>query len=39
MPPRIAIIGGGSYNWAPTIINDILLTPPSLMAKLIEEHL
>ncbi len=27
MPPRIAIIGGGSYNWAPTIINDILLTP------------
>jgi len=27
MPPRITMIGGGSYNWAPTIINDILLTP------------
>jgi alpha-galactosidase len=27
MAPRIAVIGGGSYNWAPTIINDILLTP------------
>ena len=26
MPPKIAIIGGGSYNWAPTIINDVLLT-------------
>ena len=27
MTLKIAIIGGGSYNWAPTIINDILLTP------------
>ncbi|GAB4337943.1 MAG: alpha-glucosidase/alpha-galactosidase [Candidatus Abyssubacteria bacterium] len=27
MPKKIVIIGGGSYNWAPTIINDILLTP------------
>ncbi len=27
MQPKIAIIGGGSYNWAPTLINDILLTP------------
>ncbi|MBI5117505.1 hypothetical protein HZA56_13600 [Candidatus Poribacteria bacterium] len=27
MPPKIAIIGGGSYNWAPTIVNDILHTP------------
>ncbi len=27
MAPRIVIIGGGSYSWAPTIINDILLTP------------
>ncbi len=26
-PLKIAIIGGGSYNWTPTIINDILLTP------------
>ena len=26
MLPKIAIIGGGSYNWAPTIINDVLLT-------------
>lgn len=26
-PPKITIIGGGSYNWTPTIINDILLTP------------
>ena len=26
MPAKIAIIGGGSYNWAPTIINDVLLT-------------
>jgi len=26
MPPKIAVIGGGSYNWAPTIINDVLLT-------------
>jgi alpha-galactosidase len=27
MPPKIAVIGGGSCNWAPTIINDILHTP------------
>jgi len=27
MAPKIAVIGGGSYNWAPTIINDVLLTP------------
>lgn len=27
MPPKMVIIGGGSYNWAPTIINDILVTP------------
>ncbi|MBI4831281.1 MAG: hypothetical protein HY801_06940 [Candidatus Lindowbacteria bacterium] len=27
MPPKIVIIGGGSYNWAPTLISDILLTP------------
>jgi len=27
MATKITIIGGGSYNWAPTIINDILLTP------------
>jgi len=27
IPARIVIIGGGSYNWAPTIVNDILLTP------------
>jgi alpha-galactosidase len=26
MPFKIVIIGGGSYNWAPTIINDIVLT-------------
>lgn len=26
MPPKITMIGGGSYNWAPTIINDVLLT-------------
>ncbi|UCD57877.1 MAG: hypothetical protein JSV16_01840 [Candidatus Hydrogenedentota bacterium] len=27
VPPKIAIIGGGSYNWAPTIVSDILFTP------------
>jgi alpha-galactosidase len=27
MAPKIVIIGGGSYNWAPTIISDILFTP------------
>ena len=26
-PLKIVVIGGGSYNWAPTIINDVLLTP------------
>jgi alpha-galactosidase len=26
MSLKIAVIGGGSYNWAPTIINDVLST-------------
>ena len=24
---RICIVGGGSYNWTPTILQDLALTP------------
>ena len=26
-PPRICFIGGGSYQWAPTLVRDILMHP------------
>ncbi len=26
-PSRICIIGGGSYNWSPTLLRDLALTP------------
>lgn len=25
--PKIVMVGGGSVNWAPTLLNDLLLTP------------
>jgi alpha-galactosidase len=39
MPPRITVIGGGSYNWAPTIVNDILLTPELAGSHIVLEDL
>ena len=24
---KIAMVGGGSVNWSPTLINDLILTP------------
>jgi alpha-galactosidase/6-phospho-beta-glucosidase family protein len=39
MPAKIVIIGGGSYNWAPTIINDILLTPSLNGSKIVLEDI
>lgn len=39
MPSKIVIIGGGSYNWAPTLMNDIMLTPSLEGSRIVLEDL
>ncbi len=39
MTSKIVLIGGGSYNWTPTIISDILLTPSLAGSRIVLEDI
>jgi alpha-galactosidase/6-phospho-beta-glucosidase family protein len=39
MPPRIAIIGGGSYQWVPKLVVDLANTPALHDAELVLEDI